>query len=73
MLTTKTDEDGNAGGNLGPYMQQVPINPLNAQSAVASVATDPSVGDDHSGNGFVFSQATGKIFATDKDGLVTAD
>lgn len=27
-LTTKTDLDGNAGGDLGPYMHFVPVNPL---------------------------------------------
>ncbi len=73
MLTTKTDEDGVAGGPLGPYMQQIPINPLNSDSAVDTVAVDPTVGDDHSGFGFVFCSGTGKTFATDKDGLVTAD
>jgi general secretion pathway protein G len=73
-LTQKTDEDGAADPNgVGPYMQQVPTNSLNSLSAVVNVAADPAVGDDHSGNGFVFSRATGKIFATDKDGLVTAD
>lgn len=73
QLTTKTDEDGVAGGALGPYMQQVPINPLNADSDMTSVAADPAVGTVYNGFGFVFSQATGKIFATDKDFGVTAD
>ena len=27
-LTTKTDADGAAGGNFGPYMQSVPTNPF---------------------------------------------
>ena len=27
-LTTKTDETGAGGGNLGPYMQEVPLNPF---------------------------------------------
>jgi len=72
-LTQKTDEDGVAGGLLGPYMQQVPTNPLNSLTTVESVASDPAVGSDHSGNAYVFSQGIGKIFATDKDGLVTSD
>src|SRR6185436_15348558 len=66
-LTTKTDEDGAAGGTLGPYMQTVPTNPRNSLSAVSSVAADPAVGDAAAGKGFVFSQATGKIYVTDKD------
>ena len=73
-LTTKTDEDGVAGGALGPYMQQIPVNPLNSNTAVDSVAADPAVGAAAAaGSGYVFSQATGKVFATDKDGNVTAD
>ena len=73
-LTQKTDEDGVAGGNLGPYMQQKPINPLNSSDVVATeTAGDPSVGDTYAGAGFVFSSETGKMFATDKDNNVTAD
>ncbi len=30
-LTTKTDSNGDAGGNLGPYMQSVPQNPFAAE------------------------------------------
>lgn len=32
-LTTKTDAEGAAGGNLGPYMQSVPQNPFAAAGA----------------------------------------
>lgn len=73
MLTTKTDEDGGAGGDLGPYMQSAPVNSLNGSNTVDTVAADPVVGDNHDGFGYVFSQDTGKIFATDKDFNVTAD
>jgi general secretion pathway protein G len=72
-LTGKTDEDGVAGGNYGPYLQQTPINPLNSLNTVESVATDPTPGTTTSAAGFVFSQATGKTFAVDKAGVVTAD
>jgi general secretion pathway protein G len=71
-LTTKTDEDGVAGGTLGPYLQQIPMNPLNNLNTVESMATDPAVGDASTG-GFVFSQSTGKTFAVDKNMKVTAD
>src|SRR5438552_9860248 len=27
LMTTKTDTGGAAGGNLGPYIQRVPMNP----------------------------------------------
>jgi general secretion pathway protein G len=74
-LTSKTDEDGVlSAGSLGPYMQQRPINPLNSGSFMQSMATDPAVGDAGVATaGFVFSQATGKIFALDKNIEVTAD
>jgi len=72
-LTGKTNSDGSAGGNLGPYLQQIPVNPLNSSSNVGSVATDPAVGTASAGNGYVFSQATGKIFGLDKNSKTTAD
>lgn len=72
-LTTKTDEDGVAGGALGPYMQQKPINPLNSSDTVDTVAVDPTLGDVHLTFGFVFCSGTGKTFSTDKDFAVTGD
>lgn len=65
LLTGKTDEFGVAGGTLGPYLQQTPANPLNTNSGMASVATDADAADGAAdGIGFVFSQETGKIWAT---------
>jgi general secretion pathway protein G len=72
-LTGKTDEAGAAGGDLGPYLQGAMTNPLNNSSTVASQAADPAVGDTVANSGFVFSQATGKVFGTDADFKVTAD
>ncbi len=46
QLTTKTDLDGSAGTDFGPYLQQEPTNPFQASSAVseggigAATATD---------------------------------
>ena len=42
LLTTKTDQDGVAGGNLGPYMSVVPCNPYlsNATAVFAIAAAD---------------------------------
>ena len=74
LLTTKTDEDGGTTGDVkyGPYLQAIPVNNLNGQSGMQSVADDAAAlaataGD---GEGFVFSQATGKIWAFDKEGNV---
>jgi len=71
-LTQKTDITGAAGVDFGPYLQQIPMNALNNSTVVVSQAADPAVGDNVAG-GFVFSQATGKIFATDQNFNVTAD
>jgi hypothetical protein len=62
-----------AGNTVGPYLQQIPINPLTGVSVVNSVATDPAVGTASAGAGFVFSQATGKLFGVDKNSKTTAD
>lgn len=62
-LTGITQFDGK---NLGPYLQQEPGNPLRAgASGVQSVDTDATAIDATAGadDGFVFSQATGKIWA----------
>ncbi len=54
------------GVSVGPYLQQIPTNPLNGKSGVKSQAADPVNGDAATANdAYVFSQATGKIFATD--------
>ena len=58
-LTGKTDEDGTinaASGKLGPYMQQVPTNPVNGKTAVGAAAGATI--------GWLFDSATGKIYAT---------
>jgi type II secretion system protein G len=73
-LTSKTDEAGAAGGILGPYMQVVPTNPRNSSSTVVVAADDTAAAAvATAGTGFIFSSATGKIFATDKNGAYMAD
>lgn len=72
LLTGKTDEFGTAGGTLGPYLQQTPVNPLNNNTTMASAATDADAATTPAdGDAFVFSQETGKIWATNstEDGL----
>lgn len=65
-LTGQTDGNGNAGTDYGPYLQQTPGNPLRAgASGVQSVANDAAALAAEAGatDGFVFSRATGKIWA----------
>ena len=33
-MTTKTDVNGNAGNDFGPYFQTIPVNPFNDRSTV---------------------------------------
>jgi general secretion pathway protein G len=62
------------GVTVGPYLQQIPLNPLNGDSAVKSQAADPADGDAAAAtDGYVFSQATGKVFATDDTNKVETD
>ena len=56
-MTGKTNPDGSAGGNFGPYLQQTPKNPLNGFSTVAAAPA--------ANVGFVLT-ADGKVFATGK-------
>ena len=76
MLTGTSNPDGTTPGNLGPYLQQAPTNPLSptaTNTVITTVNTEPAVGDVHLGSAYIFSSLTGKIYGTDKDGKVTAD
>ncbi len=59
MLTTSLSYDGK---NVGPYLQQTPVNPLNNMRAVGAAAS--------SSVGWVLDD-TGRIFAVDKNGTLT--
>ncbi len=76
QMTTMTDETGAAGGTLGPYMQSPSINSLlQGNSGVQMVADDAAAlgATAGAGEGFVFSRATGKIWAYNKDGGIFAE
>jgi general secretion pathway protein G len=69
-MTSKTDVDGtiNAAGEFGPYMQAIPSNPVNGDTAV----TDGDGSGAASGPcGFIFDynggNGTGRIWGTDTD------
>lgn len=59
LLTTKTEQDsaytaGNDSGNeVGPYLQQAPVNPFTNSSTVAAAAA--------AGVGWVYSPTTGQM------------
>ena len=78
QLVNRTDQNGGTTGTLafGPYLQQVPKNPLNGHSTVLQSGTLDSRGipaTATSACGFVYDftsgTGTGKIWATDQNGL----
>ncbi len=79
-LTAKTNEDGSETGgtlNLGPYLQSNPANPHRSGAVgVRVVATDTLALAATAGattDGWVFSSATGKIFAFGANGAVIVE
>jgi general secretion pathway protein G len=74
-MTVKTNADHTTTGTpvLGPYLQATPVNSLNGLSTVALATSDYGSGAGGlaapSTVGWVFDNATGKIWATSKTGL----
>ena len=71
QLTTKTDDEGAAGGELGPYLQMPPSNPFrasNGEDPDGIVTGAPPVDD--AVMGWSFDTDTGKFgaFGTGGDG-----
>ena len=66
--TTETATATPTGTRWGPYLQDVPINPLNNMTTVSSATTDPNAGwyYEPAGIGFTFSarDATGAVLTT---------
>jgi len=68
-MTVKTNPDQTTGGtpNLGPYLQNAPVNSLNNSASVLVVTTDVTPGTATSGvtgEGWIFNVTTGKSWAT---------
>jgi general secretion pathway protein G len=73
-LTGQTDVSGNTGSAMvgnekyGPYLQQIPVNPLNGETTIVvnGTANYTSLKDQAapSAAGFVMNNLTGKIWAT---------
>jgi general secretion pathway protein G len=72
QLTGQTDVSGTSGTataqKYGPYLQQVPTNPLNGETTLLSSATVdfPTLHGQTAGQaiGFVMNSTTGKVWAT---------
>jgi hypothetical protein len=77
QLTKATRPDGTIDpvGACGPYLQSVPVNPLNDFSSLGLVRKDPLPGQVMRGEklGYVLCVTTGRIFATAPDGKTIFD
>lgn len=62
-LTTRTDADGNAGGNLGPYLHKFPTNPYATAAGVSIGTTAPT-----DGTGWWFDTSVDQFKGLDADG-----
>lgn len=61
-LTTKTNADHSAGGNLGPYLVSgMPVNPLNNSDEVATTTDNPPTAASGTA-GWLYHTATGGIW-----------
>jgi len=72
QMTAQTDVTGSTTAttkDFGPYLQQTPTNPLNTNSAVKTVTSDPAtIATDTvtAGNGFIVNTTNGKVWATNQ-------
>ena len=61
-LTTKTDETGAAGGDLGPYMQNIPVNSFAPSAAAFSLGTVADCDEANPPSQWIIDLDTGAIF-----------
>jgi len=68
-LTIKTNVDGSAGGNLGPYIQMIPYNTVTDKNDVKSITNDPAQSGDvtSGGGGWLYNATTGNIWVDHTD------
>ncbi|MFH2000061.1 MAG: type II secretion system protein [Planctomycetota bacterium] len=60
QLTGKTDKDGNAGNDFGPYLRKIPRNPINNDDSI-KIQKLPKAPNDSSG--WYYDKDTGEIRA----------
>ncbi len=62
-LLIKTDADGNAGSDFGPYLQFLPVNPFTGKSTVTATASNPPAAASSSADrGWLYHAATGNVW-----------
>lgn len=71
QLTEKTDVNGAAGGNLGPYLRRgfppCPVGVRKGDTGVIVAAAAPAVSEITAGKGWVYSSATGEVIVNCDD------
>ncbi|WP_428940013.1 hypothetical protein [Fontivita pretiosa] len=77
QLTARTDNDGtlNPRGRFGPYLRDIPINPLNGFHRVELAASAPAPGTiaRASDIGYLLEPKAGQIWGLDESGVVILD
>ena len=79
QLMEKTDVNGAAGGNFGPYLRRgfppCPVGARTGDTGVIAASTTPAVAEGTAGKGWVYCSATGAIIVNcddpDDSGVVT--
>ena len=68
QMTKQTDVSGSTSGTeFGPYLQQTPVNSLNANGKVATGTADATTSTTFTaGTGFYSNTANGKVWATNQ-------
>jgi general secretion pathway protein G len=62
-LLRKTDINGNAGGNFGPYLYAIPLNPLTNKNTVNPTSSNPpATATSGSDRGWLYHAASGNIW-----------
>jgi general secretion pathway protein G len=62
-LLIKTDVDGNAGGDFGPYVVQIPPNPFtNSNKVNATTDNPPTAASSASDRGWLYNATTGGVW-----------
>ena len=68
VVTSKTKTDGtlDPGGDRGPYLPSVPVNPLTRSSTIVALGTSPAAN-----NGWFYDENSGAVHGADKDGAMS--
>ncbi|HEY7115472.1 MAG TPA: prepilin-type N-terminal cleavage/methylation domain-containing protein [Tepidisphaeraceae bacterium] len=77
QMTMKSDATGDTGAttmDFGPYLQQIPTNPLNNNTTVATGTTDADTSSTFAaGTGFYINTTNGKVWASNVKDTVLFD